>query len=625
MPAIMTSAEPNMDLTADPPGAGVSDDPAGSTGRRDRRRTRDLLVDLVAYGSYLALGVLVMGRLWLDPENRVLTGNEDDHGLHMFLIAHGERVVFHFENPLWSERLGVPDGVNMMSNTSMLALGIPVSPVTHFFGAAVSVVLLLTLSLAGTAAAWYWVLSRHFVRSRAAAYIGGLWCGFAPTMISHANGHINFVAHFLIPFIVWRAVKLREPGRVVRNGVILAIFIIAQVFINEEALLFAAMALGIFVLAYAAMRPAQAREAVRPMLAGLGVAAALSLVVLAYPLYWQFFGPGHYRGLPYDPDAFVTDLAAYPSFARQSLAGDLETAKVLSNSPTEDNSFFGWPVLLMLLVSVPLIWRSVAARAVLITGLFFAVISLGPTLVLNGEQTGVKLPFWLIRNVPVIDLVSVTRFAIVATFAAGVVLALAADRVMSLAPDSTVRGIRIGRPARIVWWVALVAAFIPVAPLPAPVRGVEPLPDFIASGQWRPYVPEGRTLVPVPLADVTRGRLGMRWSALSDLEFQAPRGYFMGPSNPPEDINGSWGQAQRPTSLLLQQVARNGQIPAIGEAERQAARDDLIYWRAAVVVLGQQRRVEELKTAVTELLGPPQRVDDVWLWDVRDLPVPPRR
>ncbi|MEV0394082.1 hypothetical protein [Polymorphospora rubra] len=622
----MTSADPNVDATADRNGGTASHSPDHS--RRSFRLLRigrAHLGDLVAYGTYLALGVLVMGRLWLDPYNRVLTGNEDDHGLHMFLIAHSERVIFHFENPLWSERLGVPDGVNMMSNTSMMALGIPVSPITHFFGAAVSVVLLLTLSLAGTAAAWYWVLSRHFVRSRAAAYIGGLWCGFAPTMISHANGHINFVAHFLVPFIVWRALKLREPGRVVRNSVILAVFIVLQIFINEEALLFAAMALGVFVLSYAAMRPAEAKAALRPMLAGLGVTAVLSFVVLAYPLWWQFFGPGHYRGLPYDPDAFVTDLAAYPAFARQSLAGDPATVEVLSNSPTEDNSFFGWPVLILLAVAVPLIWRSVASRAVLITGLFFAVISLGPTLVYKGEDTGIKLPFWLISEVPVIDLVSVTRFAIVATFAAGVVLALAADRIMDLAPDTAVAGHRIARPAKIVWWVALVAAFIPVAPLPAPVRGVEPLPDFIASGQWRPYVPEGRTLVPVPLADVTRGRLGMRWSALSDLEFQAPRGYFMGPADPPHNIDGSWGQAQRPTSLLLQEVSRNGVIPPIGEAERQAAREDLIYWRAGVVVLGEQRRVEELRVAMTELMGePPQRVDDVWLWDVRDLPVPPK-
>jgi hypothetical protein len=623
----MTPAETELAAAAGraaPPGSESFPDMATRDSRVWPRRFRSArLAEFVALGSYLALGLVVMSRLWADPYNRVLASNEDDHGLHMFLIAHSERVVFHLENPLFSQRLGVPDGVNMMANTSMMTLGIPVSPVTHFFGAAVSVALLLTLSLAGTAAAWYWLFSRHVVRSRAAAWVGGLWCGFAPTMISHANGHINFVAHFLMPFIVWRVVKLREPGRAVRNGLILAGVVILQIFINEEALLFGAMAVAIFLAAYAIMRPAEARKAARPMLAGLGVAGVATLAVVAYPLWFQFFGPGHYRGLPYQPDDFVTDLAAYPAFARQSLAGDAETVQVLSNSPTEDNSFFGWPILLILLVAVPLVWRSAAARAVTIAGLFFAVISLGPTLVFRGENTGITLPFAYLSHVPVIDLVSVTRFAIVTTFAVGVLLALATDRVVSAAPAAAPGRLRIGRPARIAWWMALIAALIPVAPRPAPVRDAPPLPAFIAERQWRSYVPEGRTLVSVPLPDVTHGRTGMRWSVLSNLEFRAPRGYFMSPADPPADLTGSWGQVQRPTSKMLQDIARTGERPPIGENERRTAVQDLVFWRAAVVVLGAQAHEDTLRETVTDLLGrAPQRVGGVWLWDVRDLPVP---
>ena len=135
----------------------------------------------------------------------------------------------------------------------MLALTLAVAPITHFLGVGVSMVLLLTLGLAGTAAAWYWVLSRHLVRSRPAAWIGGLWCGFAPAMVSHANGHVNFVSQFVVPFIVWQVLRLREPGRVVRGGVILGLLVVLQVFINEETLLFTALTLGVFVIAYACL------------------------------------------------------------------------------------------------------------------------------------------------------------------------------------------------------------------------------------------------------------------------------------------------------------------------------------------------------------------------------------
>ena len=71
-------------------------------------------------------------------------------------------------------------------------------------------------------------------------------------MVSHANGHINFVAQFVVPFIVWQVLRLREPGRAVRGGVILGLLVVLQVFINEEILLFTALTLGVFVLAYAA-------------------------------------------------------------------------------------------------------------------------------------------------------------------------------------------------------------------------------------------------------------------------------------------------------------------------------------------------------------------------------------
>ena len=215
-----------------------------------RRRT-----DLWALISYLALAVLVLIQLWISPAGRVLSHNDDDHGFFAFVLAHGERVVFHGANPLFSDRMNVPDGVNMMANTTVLGLSVPMAPVTHWLGVGVSVVLLLTLGLAGTAFAWYWVLSRHLVEGRLAAWIGGLWCGFAPTMVSHANGHINFVSQFLVPFIVWQVLRLREPGRAVRGGVVLGLLVVLQVFINEETLLFTALTLGVFVVAWAAMAP----------------------------------------------------------------------------------------------------------------------------------------------------------------------------------------------------------------------------------------------------------------------------------------------------------------------------------------------------------------------------------
>ena len=569
--------------------------------------------DIWALISYLALAVVVLIQLWISPSGRVLSHNDDDHGFFAFVLAHGERVVFHGANPLFSDRMNVPDGVNMMANTTVLALTVPMAPVTHWLGVGVSVVLLLTLGLAGTAFAWYWVLSRHLVEGRVAAWVGGLWCGFAPTMVSHANGHINFVSLFVVPFIVWQVLRLREPGRVVRGGVRLGLLVVLQVFINEETLLFTALTLGVFVLAYAALQWSEVRGYWRRFVAGLGVAGLTAVVPLAYPLWFQFAGPQSYSGQPFEPGKFVTDLLSLGAYARQSLAGNSAIARELSVSPTEDNTFFGVPMLVMLVVSVVLLWRNLAARAAAIAGLVLLIMSLGPELRVGGRNTGIPLPFALIAHVPVIDLVSVTRFAMVPATILGLLLALAADRVPLLS-----------RRRRTVFWVGLALAIVPVLPKPLPVVAADPLPPFIAQQMWRDYVPDDRTLVTVPLPEVTTGRTGMRWFALSGLDYAVPRGYFMGPANPPGNVTGSWNAAPRRTSDLLRIAGAYGRRPVVTLTDRMAARADLAYWRAAVVVLVPGTPNHDLLSSiVTSLLGRgPQQVGGVQLWDVRDL-VPP--
>ena len=196
----------------------------------------------------------------------------------------------------------------------------------------------------------------------------------------------------------------------------------------------------------------------------------------------------------------------------------------------------------------------------------------------------------------------------------GVLLALAADQVP-----------RLPHRRRVAFWVALTVALVPVFPKPLPIVEPLPLPAFIADGMWRPYVAGGRSLVPVPLPEVTTGREGMRWAGLSRLEFPVPRGYFMGPANPPENETGSWNAPRRYTSSLLQWVSTTGTVPLITDDQRRRAVADLTFWRAGVVVLvPESRNVSSLSATLTQLLGrEPQRAGGVVFWDMRDLPVPP--
>lgn len=72
----------------------------------------------------------------------------------------------------------------------------------------------MTLGIAATAGAWYWLIVKRVVRRRSAAFVGASLAAFAPPMVSHAGAHPNFVILFMIPLIIDRALRLCAGARV---------------------------------------------------------------------------------------------------------------------------------------------------------------------------------------------------------------------------------------------------------------------------------------------------------------------------------------------------------------------------------------------------------------------------
>jgi hypothetical protein len=114
---------------------------------------------------------------------------------------------------------------------------------------------------------------------------------------------------------------------------------------------------------------------------------------------------------------------------------------------------------------------------------------------------------------------------------------------------------------------------------------------------------------------------GQRWQTAAHFGFAIPAGFFLGPGGP--HGTSRIGPIPRPTYDLLTQVALNGKDPAITDEDRARARADLAYWHAKVIVMSDPGaggrwagNAGTLRKVATELFGPPQRVDDVWLWQV---------
>ena len=556
--------------------------------------------DWAAVALYLALAFWVTSRLWRNTGAFALVNGGSDVHFFEWALIHATRIFTHGENPFFTPQLNAPDGVNLMANTGLLGLTVPLVPVTLLFGPAVALTVMLTGGLTATAWAWYHVLSRHIVGYWPAALVGGLFAGFAPGMVNHANGHADLVSQFLIPFIAWRIISLRTP----RDGVVLGLLITWQAFLNEELLFQTGLAVAVFVAAYAAFRPAEIRARAGPFLAGLWQAVLTAGVLLAYPLWFQFFGPQSYRGLPDSVLGYGTDLRAFTAFPQLSLVRHGASHSTYG-APPEENTFFGAPLLIAVGVIVVWLWQRVAVRALTAVALVFAALSLGRTVMAGGRTVSQHGPMSLLDHLPPFDSVVPTRFGLALIPVIAILLAFS----VSAAATASRGWLRYG------WTLVLAAALLPIAPTPVLVERAAPVPAFFTSGQWRQYVHGYQSVFAVDAVFWTGSFTTMGWDDATGQDYRMVGGYFLGPQ---VNGQGNYGPPDRPTFELLINIVSYGASSHITGAERAAFRADLRYWHTAIVVLGPDApHHAQLRSVLNQLTGRPARqVPGVLLWDV---------
>jgi hypothetical protein len=618
----VTSVSPTADQ-ADLP------DPAGGAGRLtapgDRRagprdaevadpaRRRRLVVDLAVCAGLTAAAVILLHGLLAHPVARALALNPDDQALVEWLLALGTRFWTGDLN-LVTHLLNAPDGVNLLSNASMLVLGVLLTPVTLAFGAPVSFAVAVTGNLAATGIAWYLLFARTLRLHRAGAAVGAAFTAYAPGMIAQSNAHPHMTSQWLVPLIVWCVIRLaRTPAdlpaanwvrRVLGTGVLLGAVVAVQLFLGEEVLFLTAVTLTLFSVVYGLVAPRRIRPALGPTAIGLTMAAGTAVVALGYPLRVQFTGPQHVPNGPFSPAFFTADLAGFWSFSPLSWAGSPDTARLVSG-PAEYNAFFGGPLLLVLVVATAWLWRRPAVLASTTAGLVMGALALGPRLVVGGMPTTHSGPYRLIAGLPVVDGALPTRFALAMIPVIAFVLANALDQAL-----------RDGRrPVRIAVPSIVALALVPLVPPPLPTVPRAPVPRFFTEGHWRSCVRPGGTLVPVPVpnpADPDK----MRWPAAANAAFAIPEGFFIGPYA--AGGRASVGIYSRPTSQILNTVERTGTVPVITADDRARARADIAYWHASCFVLADrdQLNAAALRRTLDALLGTGQRVTDVTVWRV---------
>jgi hypothetical protein len=615
----MSVAAPAPAASADPP----AETPAPS-------RARDWRAHTTLAVLALSLAVYVTSGLWRDPYRYGLSDNLGDQAFFEWLLGYGVYTLGNGADPFFTDLLNVPWGVNLAANTSISVYTILFAPLTHLAGPQVSYVTILTLNLAGSAFAWYLFLSRWLVRSPFAAGLGGIFCGFAPGFISHANGHLNWTAGWVAPIVVWQVLRLRQRDHWLRNGLVLGLMLGAFFTIAAEGLFYTALASGLFVIvwSFAGAVRSEVKAAWATVLKALGVAATVAGALLAYPLYMHFSGPQTFSGTGYNQRYFAEDAAAYLSFPSRSLAALFGLGSTLGPNRTEETSFFGVPLVVLVVVSLVLVWRNAppgrraTLRAIMVVGGTFLVLSLGPRLNWMDAELPVPLPYALFARLPLFDAALPLRLALVVAVVCGITLALITQELLDRRISPTVH---TGLTA------AIVAALLPIFPLPVRHQERAPEPDFIAKGTWQKYVSEDGVLSALPFALNVHAD-GQRWQAYTmargGRQFRIPDGYFLGPMVNGEEGKegiGQIGAPPRSTDWLFTRAALYGYVTELSDADRAQARADFAYWNLEAVFLPEQItgsdhmilfRNSVLVTA-TDLLGPPERVDDVLVWRIR--------
>jgi hypothetical protein len=597
----------------------------------------------VAFAGYLALSVGLWWNVWSTHPSGVTSCACGDASLFIWFLEWPAYAIAHGHNPFYSTALFHPSGIDLLSNTSVLAVGVVLAPVTWLFGPVATMNVASTLGPALSALAMFWLL-RRWVRWSPASYVGGLLFGFSPfVFVNVAGGHLMTTFLAIVPLMVGCLDELfvRQTRRPMRVGITLGLLVTLQFFLSTEVLVISliCVAAGLVVLlVYSAIRnPRSIVEKAPYALRGIGVATAVSVILLGYPLWFALDGPAHLSGLIWPTLAPGTGGIAlgnvwhvgYQTALRNlmQIVGGYEGPALL---PAE---FLGLGILIVVALGI-VSWRRDRRLW------FFCGLGIVTTALSLGVNSRFWVPWNVLAHIPLVQSIIPARFFLATTLCGAAAVAIVVDHAHTGVADLRQRasGSRpVKRPASgllgvlgAVVAIAIAAvAVVPVAlamatNVPITTRSVTLPPWFAEAG---PRVPAGQVVLayPAPFALV---QSSMAWQAVDLLRFALVGG--SGPGGLPERA----GKERAGFDVVNAMSFSLDGPPAPSSANIEALRQALSGWGVTIVVVpdpvGLPRYDQGTGPAAalglfTLAIGrPPGFTDDAWVWIGVQAPDPSR-
>jgi hypothetical protein len=555
--------------------------------------------------AYLAVGVAMFWNVLALSVTRGTTCACSDASLFAWFFEWPLVALSHGHNPFYSSAMFHPQGINLLSNTSVTAWSFVLLPVTAIFGpiASLNVALVVAPACSGIAAMW---VAQRWVRSSLAAFVAGALYAFSPIVLFQSAGAHLMVTSLVVPPLVLACLDelfWRRSHRPLRVGVALGALLVVQFFMGTEMLVMLAVASGLslLVLGVAALvrDRAAAVVAIRHGAPGIAVALAISAIVLAWPAFYALAGPGHYVG------SIWPGIAPAQASVRSFVVAVPGTVLwwSLSSGRFVRPTFLGPTLVATLLVGLVAFRRCARLwAAVALTGVV-AWLTLGQHYAFGAWHYA--------HHLPVLRDVMNERFAALLFLPAGIALALVLDQLVRWR-----RGV-LGAA------VALVVGAACVTPLA--LNAANGLP-YAASKVWEPLwyqrnadaLASGQVVLGFPFFNTSADLLSVQ--ALHAMHYAVVGG------TGPEWIDARQGK-EEPGYRVLKQVASLAQAPDLAptatSSERREVLAALSGWGVTYVVVPVARGPNTSVVArppahvarwLASVLGPPTLRDAAWVW-----------
>jgi hypothetical protein len=581
--------------------------------------------------------VVLWWHVWSGHPSGSLTCGCGDPAQQVWFTAWPAWAIAHLHNPFFSGVVNVPQGANLLSNTSGTLVGVVLAPVTWLAGPVFSTNVALTLAPA--LSAWgCWVAVRRVVRVKVAAIPPALMYGYSAGMlISLMFGHVSVTVLAIPPllFSVLHEIVIRQEHSVRRDALTLAALVVVQFLISPEILVMCLLLAGIGLVAAAVVGWDQVLHKCVHALPALGIAAGIAVVLLAYPAWYGLNGPQSVSGVLFGlaPLLGVPLSGFFSPGPYSAAANSFERfgGYLGRNGPTADYVGLGTAVLFVASAVLarrrPLTWMLVFMTFVTIW-LALGNVVMGAPHALAGPLSHLPMPWATLSKFPVLKEILADQFAPFIMLFPAVLVGLGLDaaitRFRRRGGASTWSAARMRAVAAAGAGLVVLVAMVPVwATFDAPLS-VRParVPSYMT--QVAPTLPNGTVLLTVPFA-VTGSARPMLWQAVDDMHFSLAGAALKTPNALGGPVGtGLPGSARR----ILSDLTFGGVTPPAGTpAQVVTMRQALVQWHVGeVVVTGISVDPVYASGFFTSVFGrAPAFVKGAWVWRIypRSLSAPP--